>query len=57
VKGVFHVMNTNKKSDEKIQRQQSRQTQAPKKQGQNPHMLQGDRKHQDHELPETRLTR
>jgi len=50
-------MNTNKKSDEKIQRQQSRQTQAPKKQGQNPHMLQGDRKHQDHELPETRLTR
>jgi hypothetical protein len=50
-------MNTKNKQDQKNQRQKSRQEQGPKKQGQNPNMLQDDGKHQDHEHPETRLTR
>ena len=53
-------MNTKNKQDQKKnQRQRTRQEQGPKKQGQNPNMLHGDRKHQDHdqEHPETRLFR
>lgn len=49
-------MNT-KKQNQKSQEQKTRQKQEPKKQGQNPNMLQDDRKHQDHEYPETRMTR
>ena len=47
-------MNTKTKQNQK---NQNRQKQGPKKQGQNPSMLQYDRKHQDHENPETRMTR
>ena len=44
-------MNTKNKHDQKKQRQMVRQEHGPKKQGQNANM------HQDHEHPETRLTR
>ncbi len=47
-------MNTKTKQNQK---NQNRQKQGPKKQGQNPSMLQNDRKHQDQEYPETRMTR
>ena len=50
-------MNTKNKQDQKNQQRKTRQRQAPKKQGQNPHMLQGDRKQHEHENPETRMTR
>jgi hypothetical protein len=50
-------MNTANKQDQKNQRQKTRQKQRPKKQGRSPNMLLNDRKHQDHEYPETRLTR
>jgi hypothetical protein len=50
-------MNTKTKQDQKNQRPGTRQKQGPKKQGQNANMLHEDRKHQDHEHPETRLTR
>jgi hypothetical protein len=50
-------MNTKNKHDQKKERQTSRQKQGPKKQSQTPNMLQDDRKHEDHEHPETRLTR
>jgi hypothetical protein len=49
-------MNTKSKQNQKND-QQKTQRQGPKKQGQNPNMLQGDRKHHDHEHPETRMTR
>jgi hypothetical protein len=49
-------MNTKDKQDQKNQRQKTRQKQGPKKRGQTS-MLPDDRKHQDHEYPETRLTR
>jgi hypothetical protein len=60
VKGVFHVMNTKtEQHQKKDQRQKTQEGQGQKKQGQNPSMLQGNRRHQDHEQehPETRLTR
>ncbi len=50
-------MNTKNKQDQKNQRHKTRQEQVPKKQGQSPKMLQEDRKPQDHEHPEMRLTR
>jgi hypothetical protein len=50
-------MNTTTKQDQKNQRQKTRQKERPKKPGQNSNMLHEDRKHQDHEYPETRLTR
>jgi hypothetical protein len=50
-------MNTKNKQTQKTQRQKARQKQGPKKQGQNPSMLQDDRKHHEHEFPEMRLTR
>jgi hypothetical protein len=42
---------------QKNQRQKTRQGEGSKKQTQNLKMLHGDRKHQDHEHPETRMTR
>jgi hypothetical protein len=51
-------MNTKNKQDQKKnQRQKTRNGQGSKKQGQNPNMLHGDLKHQDHEYPEMRMTR
>jgi hypothetical protein len=50
-------MNTTNKQDQKKQRKKTRQKQGPKKRGQNSNMLPDDRKHEDHEYPETRLTR
>jgi hypothetical protein len=50
-------MNTKNKQDQKSQRQKTRQGQGPKKRGQNSNMLRAERKHEDHEYPETRLTR
>jgi len=47
-------MNTKNKQDQK---KKTLQGQGPKKQGQNPKMLQVDRKHEDQEHPETRMTR
>jgi hypothetical protein len=47
-------MNTKTKRNQKNER---RQKQGPKKEGQNPNMLHDDGKHHDHERPETRLTR
>jgi hypothetical protein len=47
-------MNTKTKQNQK---NQNRQKQAPKKEGQNPNMLRGDRKHHEQEYPETRMTR
>ena len=47
-------MNTKTKQNQK---NQNRQKHGPKKQGHNANMLQYDRKHQDHEYPETRMTR
>jgi len=44
-------MNTKNKQEQKNQRQSTRQEQMPKKQGQKPNM------YQDHERPETRLSR
>jgi hypothetical protein len=44
-------MNTKNKQDQKNQRQTTRQEHAPKKKGQTHNM------YQDHERPETRLTR
>jgi hypothetical protein len=44
-------MNTKNKRDEKNQRKKTRQEQEPKKQGQNRTM------YQEHEHPESRLTR
>ncbi len=49
-------MNTKNKQNQKNQRQ-TRQRQEPKKQGQNPNMLQGGQKHHEQEYPETRMTR
>jgi hypothetical protein len=49
-------MNTTNKQDQTNQRQKTRQKQ-PKKQGQNSSLLHDDRKHHDHEHPETRMTR
>ena len=46
-------MNTTNKQDQKNQRQKIRQKHRPKK----PNMLQDDRRHQEHEHPETRMTR
>ena len=48
-------MNTKNKQTQNNQRQKTRQKQRPKERGQN--MLQHDRSHQEHELPEMRLTR
>jgi hypothetical protein len=50
-------MNTKNKQNQKNQRQQTRQRPEPKKQGQNPSMLQGGQKHHEQEYPETRMTR
>jgi hypothetical protein len=53
-------MNTKNQQDQKKnQGQKARQEHGLKKQGQNPSMLQGNQKHQDHdqEHAETRLTR
>jgi hypothetical protein len=50
-------MNTATKQDQKNQRQKTRQKQRPKKQGRNASLLHDDRKHQEHEHPEMRLTR
>jgi hypothetical protein len=53
-------MNTKtEQNQKKNQRQKTQQEQGGKKRGQNPSMLQGNRKHQDHEQehPETRLFR
>jgi hypothetical protein len=51
-------MNTNIKQDQKKnQRPKTRQQQEPRKQGQNRNMLHEGLKFQDHEHPETRLTR
>ncbi|MGD1093874.1 MAG: hypothetical protein ABSB35_18040 [Bryobacteraceae bacterium] len=50
-------MNTKNKQDQKRKGQQTRQKQGPKKQGQSPNNALDDRKYQDHELPEMRLTR
>jgi len=47
-------MNTKTKQNPK---NRNRQKQGPKKQGQNPSMLQYDRKHHEQEYPETRMTR
>jgi hypothetical protein len=47
-------MNTINKQDQKNQRQKTRQKRGPKKPGQ---VLREDRKYQEHEHPETRLTR
>jgi hypothetical protein len=49
-------MNTKSKQDRNKERPTTRQKQGPKKQGQNP-TLQNNRKHEEHEHPETRLTR
>jgi hypothetical protein len=48
-------MNTKTKQNQKNQTQKTRQNQQPKKQGQNPNMLQ--EKHHEQEHPETRMTR
>jgi hypothetical protein len=50
-------MNTKNKQNQKNEQRTTRQKQGPKKQGQNPNTLQDDRKHEEHEHPETRLTR
>ncbi len=50
-------MNTTIRQDQKNQRQKTRQKQGPKKRGQTSSMLRDERKHQDHEHPETRMTR
>ena len=51
-------MNTKTKQDQKKnQRRQTRQEQGPKKRGENSNMLSDHRRHQDHEFPETRMTR
>jgi hypothetical protein len=50
-------MNTANKKDQKNQRQKTRQKHGPKKEGRNPNLLHDDRKFQEHEHPETRLTR
>jgi hypothetical protein len=50
-------MNTKNKQDQKNQLQKTRQKQEPKKQGQNANILRDDRKYQEHEHPESRLTR
>jgi hypothetical protein len=47
-------MNTMNKRDQKNQRQKTRQKRGPKKPGQ---VLHDERKYQEHEHPETRLTR
>ncbi len=47
-------MNTKNKQNQKNRRQQKQQ---PKKQGQNPNMLQDYRKQHEQEHPETRMTR
>src|SRR5580698_7584343 len=47
-------MNTKNKQGQKNQTQKTRQKQGPKKQGQHPNMLQ---KFEEHEHPETRMTR
>jgi hypothetical protein len=49
-------MNTTTKQDQKNQRRKTRQKQGPKKQGRSPN-LHDDRRFQEHEHPETRLTR
>ncbi len=49
-------MNTKNKQGQKNQRQKTRQKQGTKKQLRNPNMLQDDRKYQEHEHPETRMT-
>jgi hypothetical protein len=49
-------MNTTNKQDQKNQRQKTRQK-RPKKQGSNTSLLNDNRRHQDHEHPETRMTR
>jgi hypothetical protein len=50
-------MNTKIKQNQKNQQQQTRQKQGPRKQGQNPSILQHHRKDHEQEHPETRLTR
>jgi hypothetical protein len=53
-------MNTKtEQHQKKDQRQKTQEGQGQKKDGQNPSMLQGNRRHQDHEQehPETRMTR
>jgi hypothetical protein len=50
-------MNTKNKQDQKNQRQKTQQKAEPKKQGQNRNMLHEDLRNQEHEHPETRLTR
>jgi hypothetical protein len=50
-------MNTKNKQGQKNQREKTRQKHEPKKRRQNSSMLHDDRKHQDHEYPEMRLTR
>jgi hypothetical protein len=50
-------MNTKNKQDQKKKAQQTRQKQGLKRQGRSPSMALDDRKYQDHELPEMRLTR
>jgi hypothetical protein len=51
-------MNTkNEQNQKKNQRPKTRQEQGSKKQGQNPTMLREYPNHQDHEHPETRMTR
>jgi hypothetical protein len=49
-------MNTKNKQDQKNQRQNIRHEPGPKKRGQNTNLLH-DRKHEDQEQPETRMTR
>jgi hypothetical protein len=48
-------MNTQKKQDQKDQRQKTRHTQEPKKRGRSQN--QESMKLQEHELPELRMTR
>lgn len=50
-------MNTKSKQNQSNQRQKSQHKQSPKKQGQNPNLLQDGRKQHEQEHPETRLTR
>jgi len=50
-------MNTKNQQNQKNQQQKAQQKHGPKKQGQNPNILQNNRKYQDHENPETRLFR
>jgi hypothetical protein len=50
-------MNTKNKRDRKSPRQRTRQKEGPKKRGQNSGMFHEERKHHDHEYPETRMSR